>query len=162
LLLAAALTACGTAPRQEPVPAPLTERATVLGGVPNARYFADTQAGEMVKEAYAALARERQARGLAPGAPPPPANLPAASGGGDNGAYGAGLLIGWTERGDRPEFKLVTGVSTGALIAPFAFLGPGYDEVLRKVYTDVTPSDIFESRSLLTAVFNDALSDTTP
>ena len=48
----------------------------------------------------------------------------AVSGGGDNGAFGAGLLNGWTETGTRPEFKMVTGVSTGALIAPFAFLGP--------------------------------------
>jgi hypothetical protein len=132
VLLAAGLSACATTVREEAVPAPLSERATVLGGVPNARYFADTQAGEMVKEAYAAVAREREHRGLTATDPLPPANFLAVSGGGDNGAYGAGLLVGWTERGDRPEFKLVTGVSTGALIAPFAFLGPRYDEVLRK------------------------------
>ncbi len=48
----------------------------------------------------------------------------AISGGGANGAYGAGILVGWTEAGDRPEFTVVTGISTGALTAPFAFLGP--------------------------------------
>lgn len=52
------------------------------------------------------------------------------SGGGDNGAFGAGLLAGWSKRGDRPEFDLVTGVSTGGLLAPFAFLGKDYDHVL--------------------------------
>ena len=53
----------------------------------------------------------------------PPVTYLAVSGGGDNGAFGAGLMNGWTETGTRPEFKMVTGVSTGALIAPFAFLG---------------------------------------
>ncbi|MBF0665944.1 MAG: patatin-like phospholipase family protein [Brevundimonas sp.] len=58
----------------------------------------------------------------------------ALSGGGANGAYGAGVLVGWTERGARPEFSVVTGVSTGALAAPFAFLGPEWDDELREAY----------------------------
>lgn len=84
------------------------------------------------------------------------------SGGGDNGAFGAGLLAGWTKRGDRPEFALVTGVSTGALIAPFAYLGPQYDDVLQYVYTQVTPDMIFKKRGLMAAVFEDSIGDTTP
>lgn len=84
------------------------------------------------------------------------------SGGGDNGAFGAGLLNGWTKRGNRPEFTLVTGVSTGALIAPFAYLGPQYDDVLKYVYTQVTPDMIFKKRGLMAAVFEDSLGDTTP
>lgn len=64
-----------------------------------------------------------------------PAAVLALSGGGANGAYGAGLLIGWSERGDRPKFDIVTGVSTGALAAPFAFLGPAWDGQLRHAYT---------------------------
>ena len=59
----------------------------------------------------------------------------ALSGGGPDGAYGAGLLNGWTARGDRPEFSTVTGVSTGTIIALFAFLGPEYDQKLEEVYT---------------------------
>lgn len=84
------------------------------------------------------------------------------SGGGDNGAFGAGLLNGWTQRGDRPEFALVTGVSTGALIAPFAYMGPQYDDVLKYVYTQVTPDMIFKKRGLMAAVFEDSIGDTTP
>lgn len=84
------------------------------------------------------------------------------SGGGDNGAFGAGLLAGWTKRGDRPDFSLVTGVSTGALIAPFAYLGPQYDDVLQYVYTQVTPDMIFKKRGLMAAVFEDSIGDTTP
>jgi predicted acylesterase/phospholipase RssA len=84
------------------------------------------------------------------------------SGGGDNGAFGAGLLTGWTERGDRPRFDLVTGVSTGALIAPFAFLGPSYDHVLKQVYTETSPDRIYKNRSLLSGLLEDGLADTTP
>jgi predicted patatin/cPLA2 family phospholipase len=169
VVVVATLGAC-TSPKREPaVPAALTDRATVLGGLTNARYFADTQVSALAQEAYAALDRERaQLRPAGAGRLPvaarslPPANFLAVSGGGDNGAFGAGLLIGWTARGDRPQFKVVTGVSTGALIAPFAFLGPSYDGVLRHVYTQVDQSDIFKSRSMLTGFFNDALADTTP
>ncbi|MEM7461742.1 MAG: patatin-like phospholipase family protein [Pseudomonadota bacterium] len=66
----------------------------------------------------------------------------ALSGGGENGAFGAGLLNGWSDSGTRPEFELVTGVSTGALIAPLAFLGREYDQALKGFYTGITTKDI--------------------
>ena len=91
-----------------------------------------------------------------------PANYLSLSGGGDDGAYGAGLLIGWAERGDRPQFNLVTGISTGALIAPFAFMGKEYDAALREVYTKYGPRDIFIERGLISGILSDGLSDTTP
>jgi hypothetical protein len=86
----------------------------------------------------------------------------ALSGGGDKGAFGAGLLNGWTASGERPEFLLVTGVSTGALIAPFAFLGPAYDSQLKALYTEIRRSDIVQLRGVLAALTSDALADTTP
>ena len=92
----------------------------------------------------------------------PPAVFLAISGGGDNGAFGAGLLCGWTAAGDRPEFKLVTGISTGALIGPFAFLGSSYDDQLKEFYTNVSPKDILEKRSLMSALFSDAAADNRP
>ena len=67
----------------------------------------------------------------------------ALSGGGANGAFGAGFLNGWTATGTRPVFKIVTGVSTGALMAPFAFIGPPYDQALREFYTTTRSNDIF-------------------
>jgi hypothetical protein len=70
----------------------------------------------------------------------------ALSGGGANGAYGAGLLYGWTKTGQRPEFQIVTGVSTGALMAPFAFLGSGTDEQLREAYTGEKAQHLLELR----------------
>ena len=66
----------------------------------------------------------------------------ALSGGGQYGAFGAGVLAGWTEAGTRPRFDMVTGVSTGALVAPFAFLGPDYDDRLKRFYTQTSTKDI--------------------
>ena len=87
--------------------------------------------------------------------PMPPVYLLGISGGGDNGAFAAGLLAGWSVHGDRPEFKVVTGISAGALIAPFAFLGPRYDEVVRRVATSVRREDIFHTRSSLAGLASD-------
>jgi len=69
----------------------------------------------------------------------------AISGGGANGAFGAGILVGWTASGTRPEFTMVTGISTGALTAPFAFLGSDYDDELKEVYTTTSTRDIHGS-----------------
>jgi predicted acylesterase/phospholipase RssA len=161
------MTACTGRERLAAVPSALTEQATVLG-IANARFWADTQGHEMVQEGMLALARERASQvaqtshDALPDAALGSASYLAVSGGGDNGAFGAGLLVGWSENGTRPSFKLVTGISTGAPIAPFAFLGSAYDPQLRAVYTDITPSEVYQRRWLIEAVFNDALSDTDP
>jgi predicted acylesterase/phospholipase RssA len=84
------------------------------------------------------------------------------SGGGAEGAFGAGLLVGWTEAGTRPEFTFVTGISTGALTAPFAFLGPDYDDELKEIYTTYSTSDLLEERGLLTILKGDAAASTDP
>jgi hypothetical protein len=100
--------------------------------------------------------------GLPPDAPVE-LNLLAVSGGGEDGAFGAGVLCGWTVFGTRPTFDLVTGVSTGALRTPFAFLGSRYDGQLKQVYTDVQPQDVLAQRGLLSgALFEDALADNSP
>ncbi len=67
----------------------------------------------------------------------------ALSGGGPDGAYGAGYLNGWTARGDRPPFNIVTGISTGSIVGVFAFLGPDYDDELREAYTTYETSELF-------------------
>jgi predicted acylesterase/phospholipase RssA len=86
----------------------------------------------------------------------------ALSGGGPQGAYGAGILVGWTKTGTRPEFTMVTGVSTGSLIAPFAFLGPEYDDELRHFYTDSSTKDIMVKHGLLATIEGDAAASTAP
>lgn len=85
----------------------------------------------------------------------------ALSAGGADGAYGAGVLAGWSASGERPTFDVVTGVSTGALLAVFAFLGPEYDELVRELYTTQTNQTIFRNRGL-GAVFGDSLYDNAP
>ena len=92
----------------------------------------------------------------------PPTAYLALSGGGDKGAFSAGFLNGWTKQGTRPQFSLVTGVSTGALIAPFAFLGPAYDKDLTAMYTGVSEGDIAAKRFFYSVFLQDALADTTP
>jgi hypothetical protein len=79
------------------------------------------------------------------------------SGGGENGAYAAGLLNGWSEAGTRPRFGVVTGISTGALIAPLAFAGPAADPALKEAYTTISAADVFEFGST-----EQSLTDTWP
>ncbi len=86
----------------------------------------------------------------------------AISGGGLFGAYSVGVLKGWSEVGTRPKFDIVTGVSTGALIAPLAFLGPENDLLLEKWYTSLKPSDIFERRPFRTIPWADSVADSAP
>lgn len=86
----------------------------------------------------------------------------ALSGGGADGAFGAGLLAGWTQRGDRPEFEVVTGVSAGAIIAPFAYLGPAYDETSKEIWTAYQMQDVVTAQILPGILGGPALADTSP
>jgi predicted acylesterase/phospholipase RssA len=86
-----------------------------------------------------------------------PLSYLALSGGGADGAYGAGVLNGWTAAGTRPEFSVVSGVSTGALIAPFAFLGPAYDATLRDVYTSGVAESLLNAPNIVHALFGSGL-----
>ncbi len=161
LALALLVQGCSTPARKPAVPPDLTQQAEVPG-LPGVRYRL-TEVEAMAQEGLDSVQRERAylaSKGHK--GPLPPAVYLAVSGGGDAGAFGAGLLNGWTVAGGRPEFKLVTGVSTGALIAPFAFLGPKYDARLKEFYTTIGPADIVEHRSIWAAVTNDALADNRP
>jgi predicted patatin/cPLA2 family phospholipase len=89
-----------------------------------------------------------------------PATYLALSGGGANGAFGAGFLKGWSESGTRPEMVIVAGISTGALMAPYAFLGSSYDDELERFYTGMATNDLVAKRSLVRGLFSDALYDT--
>lgn len=166
LIIAAALqlgiSGCSTPDRLPAVPQSASAQADALP-VP-IRYLVARETDSFAAEAQRALEKEKAwLAGQGHQGPLPPAYYLAISGGGDNGAYGAGFLNGWTASGKRPTFKLVTGVSTGALIAPFAFLGPKYDFVLERVYTTTSQKDIFKKRGLLKgALFGDAMADTTP
>jgi predicted acylesterase/phospholipase RssA len=160
--LAASLTGCGTLPRLGAVPPRDDPDVTVLG-MRDIRYWGDAESPQLIAEGKAAYDRELTAYRQGGGTGPlPPASYLAISGGGENGAFGAGLLVGWTERGTRPQFKLVTGISTGALTAPFAFLGSRYDPQLRAIYTQISARDILVRRNIIAALTGDAFSSNTP
>jgi len=159
--LSVGLFGCASTERRPAVPFELSTQANVVGFPAGIRYFPRdaTDVKEFERDFLASNEAEKKFLGV--DELPPNAFL-AISGGGDNGAFGAGLLNGWTKAGTRPEFKLVTGVSTGALIAPFAFLGPAYDERLKALYTGISMRDVAEERSLLSVLYNDALADNAP
>jgi len=154
---------CGSAPtRLDAVPSTLTSQADIPG-MPGVRYVGGGDMTELFKVGVEGLRREQESladRGQKGALPP--LNYLAISGGGDNGAFSAGLLNAWTAKGDRPEFKLVTGISTGALIAPFAFLGSKYDATLKEIYTTISPKDVIEPRTFLSGIFGDAMADNAP
>jgi Patatin-like phospholipase len=125
-------------PKDQPrTPFTLEEQnAAVIPGIPEARVWGDSEA-----EFQRVL---------------PTASGPwlALSGGGADGAYGAGLLTGWSQSGNRPEFALVTGSSIGSLIAPYAFLGTRFDDDLRKNFAEITAADVFEDKATPESLFD--------
>ena len=153
------LSGCVGVPERNPVPAELTLVAGIPG-IPDARAWADEwpKFSEEIFENFTEADYRREFSAVYGKS----ANFLAISGGGANGAFGAGLFNGWTASGKRPEFAVVTGVSTGALTAPFVFLGADYDEVLKTVYTMTSTDDIVDERNLLSGLFSDALADTKP
>ena len=159
LAIFATIAGCASIPDREPVPAELTLQAGIPG-VPDARTWAD-EWPKFSKEIFAKFTDADFRREFA-ALYGKPANFLAISGGGANGAFGAGLFSGWTATGSRPEFAVVTGVSTGALTAPFVFLGSEFDDVLKTIYTTTSTDDIAKKRNLLAAIFSDAMSDTKP
>jgi hypothetical protein len=158
IMCVALVAGCGTIPKRTPLPEGLSNKAVVLG-LPDARAWGDGPP-TWTDEWFAYSREEIQTR--YPEIIGREHNYLAISGGGSNGAFSAGLLLGWTETGTRPDFTMVTGISTGALIAPFAFLGPAYDATIKELYTGITTEDILTERSLLSGIFSDALADTKP
>lgn len=142
----AAMTACGThAPLHRAVPESQVSNAHLVGFPEGIRSWSDEPGAGLAHAIEKRIDQYRASHDeyFKDHGTYPPMSYLALSGGSNNGAYGAGVLYGWTGSGTRPEFAVVTGVSTGALIAPFAFLGSQYDEVIRREYTTVRSENIF-------------------
>ncbi len=92
-----------------------------------------------------------------PEQPQKPLNILALSAGGKYAAYSAGLLCGWTENGTRPTFDIVTGVSSGAILSLYAFLGPQYDHKLKSFFTEYNQSDLFPIRPIRNLIVNGSM-----
>lgn len=155
------LSGCSTLPRNA-LPGSLSGQAAIPG-MPVIRAYGGELSPYMMDDLVQSFAQES------------PADFPvgddgkihyanlALSGGGQNGAFGAGLMKGWTKNGTRPVFKIVTGVSSGAMMAPFVFLGPEYDDELEAFYTNTSSRDIFTRLSILPQLLGgESLLDTEP
>ena len=153
---------CATVRSRPPVPASL-EAEVQVPGFPGMRGWGDALSPSLHESVAAALRQELAAQpGKAAGGLLTSEDVLVLSGGGDNGAFGAGLLCGWTEHGDRPTFRLVSGVSTGALTGLFAFLGPTYDQQLREAYTTISAKNIFKAKSIFSILTSESLADSQP
>ena len=137
LAAALVLSGCGTVSRLDPLPVRLLSAPVAPTVDPRIRPGDQVRLNEVID-----LFRHRLASPDGSGA------VLALSGGGANGAFGAGVLVGWSEAGTRPEFDIVTGISTGALSAPFAFLGTDWDDELREAYTGGGADGLLSPRAL--------------
>ena len=140
-----ALQGCATLTRYNP-PTQAMESEVQIPGLPDVRAWGDEPSPALQQSTRESLEQEKAANH---GKLEPVVNGLALSGGGQDGAFGAGILCGWSETRTRPQFKLVTGISTGSLQAPFAFLGPAYDHVLKESYTTVSDKDIYKAHKPL-------------
>ncbi|MEM7746286.1 MAG: patatin-like phospholipase family protein [Pseudomonadota bacterium] len=142
LVLATVLSGCLGQRPYPAVPAGASTEAEVVG-FPDVRFWGD-EPPDGVAEELAVINQQVAERARKTGSLPNRGRVDmlVLSGGGSDGAYGAGMMNGWTARGDRPEFALVTGISTGALIAPFAFVGDDFDDELERFYTNTKTADV--------------------
>lgn len=154
---------CATVRSCSPLPASL-EGEVQVPGFPGVRGWGDALSQSFHESVAEARRQELAAQ---PGKPAGELALKSEdvlvlSGGGDNGAFGAGLLCGWTEHGDRPAFKLVSGISTGALTGFLAFAGPSYDRQLKEAYTTISAKNIFKVKNIFSILTSESLVDSQP
>ena len=163
IVAATALAGCASTIERNGIPTSALADKARVPGLEGVRYWADEVSNDPVGDIrrhtpnMPAIGRDNaRIKGR------PVVESLALSGGGSDGAYGAGVLAGWTERGDRPEFEVVTGVSAGAIIAPFAFLGSKYDPALKVIWTEYQQSQVVTAQFLPGLFGGSALTDTTP
>lgn len=161
---ATALSGCAALTPRNGIAEASLQRRAVVAGLPGVRVWGDEVPADLrtaLRTNFAGSARAEPATVAGPDGLPI-VNVLALSSGGTNGAFGAGLLAGWTAHGTRPEFQIVTGVSAGALIAPFAFLGPRYDTTLKRVWTQNNLADLVVFQGISGILSGIAAVDTKP
>jgi Patatin-like phospholipase len=153
------LGACATAPSRHFVPEDLASTAQ-LPGLEDIRVWGDEAPAILsrfiARDGPAIIARLERAGGA------PTTNMLVLTGGADDGAFGAGLLIGWSSSGQRPRFDLVTGISAGALIAPFAFLGADTDPELQAIFATMAADQVYQPEILSGILGGNSLADSAP
>ncbi|WP_244420973.1 MULTISPECIES: patatin-like phospholipase family protein [unclassified Hyphomicrobium] len=163
LIFALVLTGCATIMTRNGISSASLAETAEIPGMPGVRFWGD----EVPKDPIAEIRRRtahmpKLGKNTRTVAGRKVVDTLALSGGGSDGAFGAGVLAGWTKRGDRPEFQVVTGVSAGAIIAPFAFLGPSEDEKLHAIWTQYKQDQVATPEILSGLFGGPALSSTAP
>lgn len=163
MVVAVALSGCAAMSLRNATTDPALAAQATIVGIPGARAWADLVPRDIVAEVRAIAPNlPRLAQSAARVSGRPLVEILALSGGGGDGAFGAGLLKGWTARGNRPRFEVVTGVSAGAIIAPFAYLGPRYDAQLEEIWTQYQTSQIVVTQIVPGILGGASLADSTP
>ncbi|OWK41078.1 patatin-like phospholipase family protein [Fimbriiglobus ruber] len=167
--LLAILAGCSSTPkRAEPLPPEykakkITDLAAPAGTYqPVERVTADALASALAAPVAPQDVAKKDPDVVIPKGQSRPLNILALSGGGQYGAYAQGILCGWTESGKRPDFDVVTGISSGALIAVFAYLGPKYDPNMQRLATSLKTSDVFTYRPLISILWHNSIATAAP
>ncbi|MBA1138645.1 patatin-like phospholipase family protein [Mesorhizobium neociceri] len=161
-LCASQLTGCIAAVPRDSVPQQLASAAEPPGYQRDIRLWGDSYASYPAERLVRFHDERLKASKADPSINVRALNALTLSGGGSSGAFGAGILAGWAKAGTRPKFDIVTGISAGALIAPFAFLGPAYDDELKAGFTEVTDANIYTRHSLLGALSSGSFTSNAP
>jgi hypothetical protein len=162
LVLPIVLAACTTVDVLTPVPEDQVSSAAI-DPFKEIRFWADEPAAVYAEVEKKRVEKIRAVYGDKLRGRVVPLNYLCISGGGSSGAFGAGFLVGWTAKGTRPQFGGVTGISTGSMIAPLAFLGPKYDDKLKEAYTTISTEDVAKAQVLPALLGKvSGLADTTP
>jgi len=139
---------CSSLSQRHPAPSDQVYDRHILLGVPAERAWSGTLSSEFTAGLIESVHQEERAKISLDSEAIPNINVLTLSGGSIYGTFGAGFMDGWTQSGTHPIFKVVTGISTGAAIAPFAFIGQEYDSVLKMMFTTTKTDDIYAYRSL--------------
>ena len=161
LMLAACAGSSAVDELRSPVPELLVPSAAIPG-YGKIRYWGDSAESFTSQDLDLFYAQRAAIAKADPSILKSPARAITISGGGSNGAFGAGLLVGWSKTGKRPSFDIVTGISTGSMIAPMAFLGQSYDPLLEKSYSTISGKDVYKKKGVFAIIGSESIASNEP
>ncbi|MBN1689212.1 MAG: patatin-like phospholipase family protein [Candidatus Omnitrophica bacterium] len=145
----------GCAHVRHAVPENLVGKAVVVG-MPDMRYYTSKPDSLFMQQSLAdSFKEEGKSDYLVDGIKTYPVLI--IGGGVSNSAYGIGLLKGWSDAGSRPVFKIVTGYSSGSLIALATFLGKEDEDRLADLFTSISTKDVVRTRNVFALLFKNSL-----
>jgi hypothetical protein len=160
IILICFLASSGCALVRHAVPEDLVGKAVVVG-MPDLRYYTDKPVSPFTRQSLEDSFKEESPSGyLVDGIKTYPVLI--IGGGVTNSAYGIGLLKGWLDSGSRPEFKIITGYSSGSLLALATFSGKEYEERLGNLFTSISTKDFIKQKGIFSILFGDSVNSSAP